>query len=131
MLPQVTARAKSLPLDSMTVHTEVTQYDLAQVPGQPEEGTYAHGLYVEGARWSKEKNCLDDSYPKILHPELPVLFIKGVTEDEVVTEGVYQCPVYTTTIRGPTFTFRAPLRTDRPAWVWVLATVALLCQPDQ
>jgi len=128
---QVTARAKGLPLDSMTVHTEVTTYEYTQVSSQPEEGTYVHGLYMEGARWDKANNCITDSLPKELHPSMPVIFIKGVTEDEVVTQGVYQCPVYTTTIRGPTFTFKAPLRTDRPASVWILAAVALMMQPDQ
>jgi len=129
---QVTARAKGLPLDSMTVHTEVTTFDFETVTAQPEEGTYVHGFFVEGARWDKANNCLADSFPKELHPALPVMFIKGVTRDEVVTEGVYQCPVYTTTIRGPTFFFRAPLRTgDAPATKWILAAVCLLCQPDQ
>eukprot|EP00966_Prymnesium_polylepis_P019893 458506-Prymnesium_polylepis.1 len=42
----------------MTVHTEVTQYEYETVPGQPEEGTYVHGLFVEGARWDKQANCL-------------------------------------------------------------------------
>jgi len=128
---QVTARAKGLPLDSMTVHTEVTQHDLGQISAQPEEGTYVHGLFLEGARWDKTNNCLADSFPKELHPSLPVLYIKGVEAADVVDENVYMCPVYTTTIRGPTFTFRAPLRTEKPPWVWVLAGVALLCQPDQ
>ena len=61
----------------------------------------------------------------------PVMHITGVTVDQVQTAGRYQCPIYTTTIRGPTFVFPAPLRTDRPAHVWILAAVALLHQPDQ
>ena len=128
---QVTARAKGLPLDSMTVHTEITTLEPTQVTAQPEEGTHVHGLFMEGARWDKATNMLADSYPKELHPAVPVMYIKGVTADELVTDGVYICPVYTTTIRGPTFTFRAPLRTDRPPSTWVLAAVALLMQPDQ
>eukprot|EP00326_Haptolina_ericina_P033955 CAMPEP_0181237030 /NCGR_PEP_ID=MMETSP1096-20121128/38526_1 /TAXON_ID=156174 ORGANISM="Chrysochromulina ericina, Strain CCMP281" /NCGR_SAMPLE_ID=MMETSP1096 /ASSEMBLY_ACC=CAM_ASM_000453 /LENGTH=717 /DNA_ID=CAMNT_0023332319 /DNA_START=18 /DNA_END=2171 /DNA_ORIENTATION=+ len=128
---QVTARAKGLPLDSMTVHTEVTEFEPSQVSGQPDEGTYVHGLYMEGARWDKTNNVITDSLPKELHPSIPVLHIMGVTEDEVVTKGVYICPVYTTTIRGPTLTFNAPLRTDRPSHTWILAAVALLMQPDQ
>ena len=99
-----------------------------------------HGLFVEGARWDKQANCLGPRRSPTPSPQprsptrrstLPVMFVKGVTRAEIVTEGVYQCPVYTTTIRGPTFTFRAPLRTDRPDWVWILAAVCLLCQPDQ
>jgi len=127
---QVTARAKGLPLDSMTVHTEMTKYELATVPGQPEEGTYIHGLYMEGARWDKANNCITDSLPKELHVLMPVMYVRGVTVDEEVTTGVYSCPVYSTTIRGPTFVFRAPMRSDRAPHVWILAAVALMMQPD-
>ena len=48
----------------------------------------------------------------------------------MVVEGVYQCPVYMTSIRGPTFTFLAPLRTANAASKWILAAVCLLFQPD-
>ena len=111
--------------------TEITTLEPTQVTAQPEEGTHVHGLFMEGARWDKATNMLADSHPKELHPAVPVMYIKRVTADELVTDGVYICPVYTTTIRGPTFTFRAPLRTDRPPSTWVLAAVALLMQPDQ
>merc|ERR1740130_1464308 len=92
---------------------------------QPAEGTYVHGMFMEGARWDKEANHIADSHPKELHQQMPVMHIRGVTEDEEVKEGVYQCPVYCTTIRGPTFTFAAPLRTDRPAHTWIMAAVCL------
>jgi dynein heavy chain len=128
---QVTARAKSLPLDSMTVHTEFTQHESSQVTDQPKDGTYVHGFFMEGARWDKAANLITDSRPKELHPTTPVMHITGVTSDQVVTTGVYQCPIYTTTIRGPTFVFPAPLRSDRPSHAWILAAVCLLCQPDQ
>jgi len=128
---QVTARAKGLPLDSMAVHTDVTSFEPTGVTAQPAEGTYVHGLFMEGARWDKAGGVLADSRPKELHPSMPVMHIRGVTVDEVVTEGVYQCPVYMTTIRGPTFTFQAPLKTACEAHVWVLAAVCLVMQPDQ
>ena len=127
---QVTARAKGLPLDTMEVHTEMTAFEPAQVNTQPSEGTYVHGLFMEGARWDREAGMLGESLPKELHPPMPVMHIKGVTEDMRVTQGVYTCPVYTTTIRGPTFTFSAPLKTDRPSDFWVLAGVCLVMQPD-
>jgi dynein heavy chain len=128
---QVTARAKGLPLDSMCVHTEMTSKDNNAVQQQPHEGTYVHGLFMEGARWDKEAGAIAESLPKELHPPMPVMHIKGVTKEEEVTEGVYQCPVYTTTIRGPTFTFVAPLRSDQPARKWILAAVCMVMQPDQ
>merc|ERR1739848_951579 len=92
---QVTARAKGLPLDSMTVHTDITSMQPSQVTAQPEEGTYVHGLFMEGARWDKANGVIADSIPKELHPSVPVMYIRGVEAKDIVTEGVYMCPVYT------------------------------------
>ena len=128
---QVTARAQGLPLDAMRIHTEVTDKNLDQVTAQPDKGTYVHGMYMEGARWDKAGNIIAESRPKELHPPMPVMQILGVTQEKMVTEGVYQCPVYMTSIRGPTFTFLAPLRTANKPSKWILAAVCLLFQPDQ
>ena len=128
---QVTARRKGLPLDTMEISTDVTQLEPDAVAQQPEDGTYVHGLLMEGARWDRARGVISDSVPKVLHDAMPVIHVRGVTADEKDTTGAYICPVYTTTIRGPTFTFSAPMRSDRPAHVWVLAAVCLVMQPDQ
>ena len=127
---QTTARAKSLALDAMRIHTETTAFKMEQITAQPAEGTYVHGMFVEGARWEVSTNSFAESRPKELHTVLPVMHIMGVTADQLVTKGVYQCPIYSTTIRGPTFTFCAPMRTDHPPHKWILAAVCLLFQPD-
>lgn len=44
---------------------------------------------------------------------------------------IYDCPVYTTTFRGHTYTFLATLRTVDRASKWVLAGVALVMQGDE
>jgi len=129
---QVTARAKNLPLDAMRIHSEMTPMTMEQVEAQPSDGTYVHGMFMEGARWDIAGNCVADSKPKELHPTVPVMHIIGVTLEQMVTKGVYQCPVYSTTIRGPTFTFQAPMRIaegEKPS-KWILAAVCLLFQPD-
>ena len=44
---------------------------------------------------------------------------------------LYQCPVYKTPQRGPTYVFTAALKTKLAANKWVLAGVALLMDvPD-
>ena len=129
---QTTARAQKLPLDAMRIHTEMIPKTFEQVDAQPATGTYVHGMYMEGARWDTANNCIADSLPKVLHPTVPVMHIIGVTADKLVTEGVYQCPVYSTTIRGPTHVFPAPMRIapgEKPS-KWILAAVCLLFQPD-
>lgn len=127
---QVTARKQNLALDEMAIHSEITDKKFEQITAQPENGTYVHGMFVEGGRWDIATNALAESRPKELHPPLPVMHIMGVTKDKLVTEGVYQCPIYSTTIRGPTFIFPAPMRTNDPPHKWTLAAVCLLFQPD-
>ena len=80
---------------------------------------------------SQRQTVVPFSLPKVLHDAMPIIHVRGITAEEKDTAGKYICPVYTTTIRGPTFTFVAPLPTDRPEHVWILAAVCLVMQPDQ
>jgi len=49
---QVTARAAGLPLDDMTLVTEVTNSkEKTDFPEFPETGAYIHGFFLEGAAW--------------------------------------------------------------------------------
>ena len=43
---------------------------------------------------------------------------------------LYNCPVYLTTFRGPTYVFSATLKTIHPPSKWTLAGVALSMQLD-
>ena len=38
-------------------------------------GCYISGLYLEGAIWDQENQCLQKSLPKVLIEELPILRI--------------------------------------------------------
>lgn len=40
-----------------------------------EKGCFVTGLYLEGARWSNEKNELERSIPKVLVEPLPILAV--------------------------------------------------------
>ena len=62
---QMTARAKALPLDSMMISTEVMPFLGEQAEAQPDEGTFVHGLFMEGAKWSTEANTVYESDPKV------------------------------------------------------------------
>jgi len=133
---QVTARAKSLSLDSMRVHCEVTKVtDTDTVESQPDDGTYVHGFFMEGARWDMDADSIAESKPKELYPYMPMMHITALTADEAVpqdriTEGRFICPFYMTTIRGPTFVFAGPLRTNVHPFKWILAGACLVMQPD-
>ena len=108
-----------------------THVPLGAVSAQPDDGTFVHGFFMEGARWDKVRSVITDSLPKVLHDSTPVLLAGGITAEEKDVAGKYICPVYTTTIRGPTFQFAAPLPTDRAESAWILAAVCLVMQPDQ
>lgn len=51
---QVTARKTGIALDKMTIETHVTSmWDVSEVQSHAVDGTYIHGLFIEGARWPK------------------------------------------------------------------------------
>lgn len=60
------------------------------------------GIFLEGARWNRKLQTLDESLPKILFDTLPVIIMtptmksKELLEEE---EKKYECPIYKTTER--------------------------------
>lgn len=89
---QTTARAKGLPLDKMANNTDITEMmDLEELTGEPDEGAYIHGLFIEGAGWERgEKRgegYLIDAAPKILHPSCPIINVISVPLEEKYTTG--------------------------------------------
>ena len=71
---------------------------------------------------------------------MPLIYIKAViVQDNWIPSPVgylrpektlYNCPVYLTTFRGPTYVFSATLKTIHPPSKWTLAGVALSMQLD-
>jgi dynein heavy chain, axonemal len=44
---------------------QVTKIEPADLKAPAENGAYVHGLYLEGAAWSKKEGKLVDSAPKV------------------------------------------------------------------
>jgi dynein heavy chain len=151
---QVTSRANALSLDQMRVHLECTPMDDPEaVESQPEAGVHVHGLFMENARWDPDapgvpddlekalgitqvpNGSVVDSRPKELYPVMPILHITALTVDKAVpldvkVGGRFAVPFYTTTVRGPTFVFTGPIRTNVNPNKWILAGASLVMQPD-
>ena len=74
------------------------------------------------------QHILAESKPKELPPLMPVMYIKAITQDKKSTVICYDCPIYKTRQRGPTYVWTFELRTKGNPSKWVLAGVALLLQ---
>ena len=98
-------------------------------------GAYINGFFLEGAAWELgrggEQGYLTDQILKELHPELPVIHVTSIRlHERREAKGNYECPVYVTTFRGPTYVFLSTLRSKDPTSKWVLAGCALVLQED-
>ncbi len=96
--------------------------------GPPREGAYVHGLFMEGARWDLQTGMIAEARLKELAPPMPVIFIKAIPVDRMDGRNIYECPVYKTKMRGPTFVWTFNLKSKEKAARWVLGGVALLLQ---
>lgn len=87
-----------------------------------------NGLYMEGARWDVATGVIADSRLKELFSLMPVVFVKAITQDKLETKNTYECPVYRTRSRGPTYIWTFHLKTREKPTKWTLAGVAILLQ---
>ncbi|KAM4623876.1 dynein axonemal heavy chain 9 isoform 1-T1 [Polymixia lowei] len=125
---QAMARRNEWPLDRMCLQCDVTKKNREDFSSPPREGAYVHGLYMEGARWDTQTGMIVDARLKELTPAVPVMFIRAIPVDKQEMRNVYQCPVYKTRQRGPTYVWTFNLKTKEKPSKWTLAGVALLLQ---
>ncbi|XP_010292517.1 PREDICTED: dynein heavy chain 17, axonemal-like, partial [Phaethon lepturus] len=125
---QSTARKNEWPLDKMCLSVEVTKKNREDITAPPREGSYVHGLFMEGARWDIPSGVIADARLKELMPMMPVIFIRAIPVERMDTKNVYECPLYKTRMRGPTYVWTFNLKTKEKAAKWILAAVALLLQ---
>ncbi|XP_063574371.1 dynein axonemal heavy chain 17 [Pongo abelii] len=125
---QSMARRNEWPLDKMCLSVEVTKKSREDMAAPPREGSYVYGLFMEGARWDTQTGVIAEARLKELTPAMPVIFIKAIPVDRMETKNIYECPVYKTRIRGPTYVWTFNLKTKEKAAKWILAAVALLLQ---
>ena len=81
-----------------------------------------------GARWDTQSGLIMESKMKELTPAVPVIFIRAIPVDRQDLRNMYDCPVYKTKSRGPTFVWTFNLKTKEKASKWALGGVALLLQ---
>lgn len=79
------------------MYTSVTKIrDPKEVTKRLDQGTYVQGLYIEGAKWNIEKDCLDYQNPKELVDEMPLIQVIPVEANKLKLRGTIRTPVYVT-----------------------------------
>lgn len=125
-IKQLCCQMQGLELDKLQVFTEVTKREFGQVDSHSKDGAYVTGMFLEGARWDAATNSLDDSKPKEMFVQMPVINCKAGMMAEKEDKNLYICPTYCVPTRRPYFVFPAQLRTKQPPAKWVLAGVAMI-----
>ena len=89
------ARKYEIAIDELSfeykVYDEIEPQDVTEMP---EDGVFCFGLYIEGARWNKTIHMVDESKPKVLYVEMPLIWYVPKKNREKPLTGIYHCPVY-------------------------------------
>jgi dynein heavy chain len=122
MKQEVSRMKKGWALDDVKYHSEaqrdVIPGDDGRLDGQkfqvPAEGVLIHGIYLEGAAWSKGEKRLEDAIPKELYYQFPLMWVTAVYQPRndkdkeknlgpqsgkkidlaAIEKSHYDCPVY-------------------------------------
>ncbi|PNF33088.1 hypothetical protein B7P43_G15848 [Cryptotermes secundus] len=127
-LVQSVCRKNGWPLDKTTLCTTVTTYM------DVDDGCLVHGLYLEGAHWDKQRQCLVRSHPRVLIEELPMLLIIPIEVHRRKLQNTFRTPVYITSrrrdARGAGLVFQVDLATKEHESHWILQGVCLVLNTD-
>jgi len=105
-----------------------------QIKEGPEAGIYAFGMFMEGAKWNEQTHFVDDSVPKELYTDVPIIHFLPVLNRVPPTTGFYECPLYkvlsrkgtlSTTGHSTNFVIRVEMPSDRGEDYWIKAGVAM------
>jgi dynein heavy chain len=136
---QTHSRKTKIAIDTLAFRTEILPVGEDAVTEPPENGVYIYGLYLQGCRWSEDKDLLIESKPGELFYRMPCIWLDPIVDAGEELDAVYNCPVYKTSRRAGTlsttghstnFIVTLQVPTDQSPDHWVRRGVAMLCQLD-
>lgn len=96
---QTSARKNSVPIDTLGWEFQIINLTESEITTPPKEGVYVTGIFLEGAGWDFESDCLQEPEPMELHVRLPIIHFKPTESRKKQQRNVYQCPLYMYPIR--------------------------------
>ncbi|CAK4776251.1 unnamed protein product [Aphanomyces euteiches] len=125
---QSTAKKNSVELDKLMIVTDITKRTLDSLDAPSRDGQFIYGLSLEGARWDLSSGIIDSSMPKEMSCPMPIINCRAVLATQSIGSNIFECPVYRTQQRGPTYIFTAQLRSKAPPAKWVLGGACLVME---
>lgn len=92
---------------------------------------------MEGAKWNREKRCIDEADIRRFYDRLPVIMLTPDVKKDQEDDSLISVPIYRTAHRrgvttksGHSTSFVATfnMQTEKPAKHWIVRGVALLCE---
>ena len=133
---QLHARRYAIPIDSLSFSYKILEFETsAEIEGQPADGVYIEGFYLDGARFDRETKMIADSRHKVMNDTLPVIHFVP-TQDFKRNSADYECPLYKTSERkgvlsttgaSSNFIVAVDIPTDKNPDYWVRMGTAMLC----
>jgi len=129
------ARKYTLPIDCVTYGYNVRDDADPKTAAAADDGALTHGCFIEGARWCDQTHMLQESRPKELYTDLPIIHLLPIANRKTPTEGIYNCPVYKTLARfgvlsttghSTNFVMAIELPTDRAEQHWIKRGLACI-----
>merc|ERR1711988_843880 len=132
---QTYARKYQQAIDTLNFKFHIHDGEPADVKESPEDGIICYGLYMEGARWDRDKRLMAESIPGEMYEELPPIHFEPAVRHKPA-ETDYQCPLYKTSERkgvlsttgmSTNYVVSVEFPTDADPGKWVMSGVACLC----
>lgn len=133
---QTHSRCYKIPIDKLQFSFQVLEAEtIDEIDEPPEDGVYIHGFYLDGARYNRDEQIIDDQFPSELYNKMPLIWFKP-QEDYVRDPEEYACPCYktgkragvlSTTGQSTNFILHVDIPTRVQPNVWVRRAAAMLC----